>query len=58
MHLGNLLQQLVGLLRSKDDMCEILHADTVITAVIVTEQRLDGIGAEQGMRHERTRQPA
>jgi len=45
-HLSNVLQQFVGLLRSKVDVGEILNADAVFTRLVVTKQRLDAVGAE------------
>jgi len=51
-HLCNLLQQLGRLLRSKVDMGEVLSSSAVFTRVIVTEQRLDGVGTKQRMCHE------
>ena len=56
---SNLFQQLGRLLRSKVDVCKVLRcADAVLARVVVTKQRLDGVRSEQGVRHERTRQPA
>jgi len=56
---SNLFQQLGRLLRSKVDVCKVLRcADAVLARVVVTKQRLDGVRTEQGVRHERTRQPA
>ena len=56
---SNLFQQLGRLLRSKVDVCKVLRcADAVLARVVVAKQRLDGVRSEQGVRHERTRQPA
>jgi len=56
-HLGNLFQQLCGLLRSKVDVWKILSSSAVLTAVIVTEERLDSVWTKESVCHKWTRQP-
>ena len=56
MHLGDLLKQFLGLLRSEAHSLDVLDAGTVFVDVVLAELRDTRVRAEQSERHERARQ--
>ncbi len=56
--LGDLLEQLVRLVGCEADLGDVVGRVAVLLRVVVTHVRLHRVGAEQRVRHERTRQSA
>jgi len=58
MHLGNLHQQLVSLVRSKLDVSDVVDAGSMLRRVVVTQLRLNGAGAKQSTGYFGAQDPA
>ena len=57
MKFGDLLQQLVRLVWRETEIFDVLGSGSMLFQVVVAEFGLNCVGAEQCVRHERTRQP-